>query len=232
MLGALIGAGASILGGIMSNRANAKQAEKNRDFQEEMSSTAHQREVADLRAAGLNPILSAGGKGASTPSGGQATQSDVITPGVNSALSVRRNTAEVANLEAAEDQTRALTYKTDADIRNVQAATANTNMDTVLKSAQVNTEMHNTRLTGQRHDTEVHETEKRRQESLAAAHAAAQAQANVALTNANASIATSSAKGAKLEGEIDETRYGAFMRYLDRAVKSATGGASAYRNTR
>lgn len=65
---ALIGAGSTLV----SNVWNSAEAAKNRRFQERMSSTAHRREVADLQAAGINPMLSRMGSGASAPGGDRA----------------------------------------------------------------------------------------------------------------------------------------------------------------
>lgn len=52
---------------------NSAEAVKNREWQQYMSNTAHQREIADLKAAGLNPVLSVtGGNGAPVTSGATA----------------------------------------------------------------------------------------------------------------------------------------------------------------
>lgn len=113
LLSSVIGAGASIIGGERANRANAKESKRNRKFQERMSSTAHQREVKDLIAAGLNPILSAtGGGGASTPGGSMARME-------NSARDVSSNISKTAQLKTQIEATKAGT-----NLNNEQAAVA------------------------------------------------------------------------------------------------------------
>ncbi|AXL15223.1 DNA pilot protein [Microviridae sp.] len=101
-----IGAGASLVGAYFQNRSAKSQAKRQMDFQERMSSTAHQREVKDLRKAGLNPMLSAM-SGASTPAGAQAPISNIAENAVSSAVQAGTAKAQLKLLQAQADKTKA-----------------------------------------------------------------------------------------------------------------------------
>ena len=128
-LGGLAGGAASFLGQTSANQANLDEAERNRKFQESMSSTAHQREVKDLVAAGLNPILSAGG-GASAPSGSMASVDNAVGPALTSAqqaLTLKREMeqtdSQIALNEAAGEAQRAAAARDQTTAKESQAKT-------------------------------------------------------------------------------------------------------------
>lgn len=71
-IGTIIGGALGGVGALVSGFMQQASAREQMRFQERMSNTAHQREVKDLRAAGLNPMLSATHGGASSPAGAQS----------------------------------------------------------------------------------------------------------------------------------------------------------------
>lgn len=128
-VGAFIGGlGGGIMDWFGQNSANEANKQLSRDqmaFQERMSSTAHQREVADLEAAGLNPILSAGGGGASSPTGGVIPMQNAINTdkAVNAARGFMENELKEKQTKVMDkgiELTDAQIKKTKEETRNVQ----------------------------------------------------------------------------------------------------------------
>lgn len=136
------GAALGFLGQRSANKTNQAIANRQMEFQEEMSSTAHQREVEDLRAAGLNPILSVHG-GASSPGGASlpvANEMAALADGASSAVGASRIADQIANLRSETAKNEAQTALLGEQQGLARAQTVQTVANTALTVAREGTE--------------------------------------------------------------------------------------------
>lgn len=137
-LPALATGAAGYFGQQSANVANAQQAQRQMDFQAGQTGTSYQRAVADMKAAGLNPMLAYSQGGAASGGGAQASMGNELGTGANSAWSAAQARQQMAQSQAQIDNINADTGNKEQQTQNLESE----NLYTLARTASEGTHNH------------------------------------------------------------------------------------------
>lgn len=224
---------------------NSAEAAKQRAWQEQMRGTGYQTAMADLKAAGLNPMLAYSQGPAAMPTGATASSSALpqISNKMQAALSASATAAQIANTHASTEKTKADTAVSLATAKQVEAQTHLTSTSTTNIAQQ--TENLKEQIAQIRESVKLQAqqgtTEQQRRVLMSYDAQLKQIQAEVEneripltkaqtqLTRIQGRLAQYDIAGARAKSDSNETWYGRNVRpYLNDAVKGANSAGSIY----
>lgn len=127
-----------------ANQFNAEQAQIQRDFEKQMSDTAYQRAVEDMKKAGINPIMALSNGGAEVPQGASASASSARSGGANSS-SINRNSIASVLYGVFSIASGLISGKTDLAVAGIRRLTELEKTDKKLANRNYYTEFYNSK---------------------------------------------------------------------------------------
>ena len=212
--GAVVGAGASIAGQYFANKQARGSVNRQIAFQREAYQHRYQWQMNDMRAAGLNPILSYSQGPPAGPSGASYTPTSVtkdVDRYISTAIDAYRARDQVKQARAATEN-----LKADSDLKRSQQQ--NVWADTQLKNAQAVHESTKVRQTSTATDVKEQELVLKKLEQI--------------LAETRTQLLKSGVPAAKIDEQLYKTGYGKFLRWLDQTGRSLNPFASSAKSLR
>jgi hypothetical protein len=145
MSAALFAAGANLLGSVLTNEANKDIAESNNQWSAEQYAKRYQTQVADMKSAGLNPMLAYGQSPGSSPTAQQVTFQNPVasaTEGYQKASDASVKEAQVQNILAdtavKQETAKQIVAQTEASEAQARLSHASASEAAVRMSSQMN----------------------------------------------------------------------------------------------